>query len=851
MQRSKVVDCISLPPDVKFARITSHTEFSAARERHWLVHGGSLFGSAPFLLLNVRLSFLPSAYTTRPYLCSSWSAQARFPRESTICNEMLLDQGSYRLSPRAPPISASTISIGLTTSISWHVGRRVAAGYQSTHQSTQYLSVAQSVGLSPLFPPPRLDHTMSTPCYIAANPDISGIGVRISIYAQTLLAFGPSIFALRNRFVGKTQEEETITDLAVLELTADLAKANQVLGLAMLLSFFVQAFSPIGLSSYHASIVLSMSWLTNSGAFVYFLLLVQYKNSEKGPKRVKPYFFAWIAYISRLAIKPMEDFQAHIEARITEIEGSESEPSKKKKLPIREYSDHLVVPYVATLHLTLMSAFGIWLWRSPGTFGKMTSASACAVQFAELTILGQPVPFGSTALRKVSLAIYSIFVVGPYNFVVPALLFLSLCRVCTKKVVPTDNPSTPASAGADPKLIDTAAIADNTVPGTPDPKIAAIVADTTSTTTIAVSTATTAITSTPVTLETPPSWAKAFRQALNGLKQGASRVATTRSFPTWVGMGIILVVDLVFIVDIELTLRRNQALQTTGDEKQWGFGQVLAMVLLIMPMVDLFNRMHPFEQIRRYHRDLQSDFRDNALRHAVEHEDEESVRRWLDAGADSNADIDAKDGAEAGFLLHAACRRQSGRSEIVKLLLENRADPDVKDGAGIWLLRTASVDLDVVRILLEYGAWPNVRDSERKTLLHIACSTGQLELVRLLLDNGSSPRTLDREWKTPLHDACSHSEVKRELIEILFEHRASAGETDREERTALHIACSNKGITPDVIQLLLEHGARPDAQDNDGRTPQALAEETHGPSSEIVRTLLRQGVSAMGAEEKV
>lgn len=124
---------------------------------------------------------------------------------------------------------------------------------------------------------------MSSDCRIPANPDISGIGVRISIYVQALLSFIPTLVALLD---GEVSEGE-------LEIMNDLATTNLVLAYAILISCFVQA-STIGLTSYHASIVLSMSWLSNSGAFIYFQLYVQHSwDTVIGPKR--PTFFRVVA----------------------------------------------------------------------------------------------------------------------------------------------------------------------------------------------------------------------------------------------------------------------------------------------------------------------------------------------------------------------------------------------------------------------------------------------------------------------------------------------------------------------------------------------------------------------------
>jgi hypothetical protein len=57
-----------------------------------------------------------------------------------------------------------------------------------------------------------------------------------------------------------------------------------------------------------------------------------------------------------------------------------------------------------------------------------------------------------------------------------------------------------------------------------------------------------------------------------------------------VGLVSLVAINILFIADIELTLRRNKGDQT-GDEATWGFGQVLALLLLIIPLRDAWGAL--------------------------------------------------------------------------------------------------------------------------------------------------------------------------------------------------------------------------------------------------------------------
>ncbi|KAF6763568.1 hypothetical protein DFP72DRAFT_750251, partial [Ephemerocybe angulata] len=117
-------------------------------------------------------------------------------------------------------------------------------------------------------------------------PDIAGVGVRIAIYIQNLLCFIPAFWALAD---GKVTRGE-------LDAAETQATTNLVLAFAILISSIVQA-QTLGLTNYHASIVLNMSWMNNTNAFIYFLLYVQYKSQGSNPRRVPPTWSAWARHI--------------------------------------------------------------------------------------------------------------------------------------------------------------------------------------------------------------------------------------------------------------------------------------------------------------------------------------------------------------------------------------------------------------------------------------------------------------------------------------------------------------------------------------------------------------------------
>jgi hypothetical protein len=96
--------------------------------------------------------------------------------------------------------------------------------------------------------------------------------------------------------------------------------------------------------------------------------------------------------------------------------------------------------------------------------------------------------------------------------------------------------------------------------------------------------------------------------------------------PAYIGLGILLAINLVFIVDIEVT--RNMNIKIQGeDEADWGFGQILAILLLLLPLRDLVEALLE-RRLKHRQRELDDDLRD-----AITKQDFDRVKQAIERGS--------------------------------------------------------------------------------------------------------------------------------------------------------------------------------------------------------------------------
>jgi ankyrin repeat protein len=151
--------------------------------------------------------------------------------------------------------------------------------------------------------------------------------------------------------------------------------------------------------------------------------------------------------------------------------------------------------------------------------------------------------------------------------------------------------------------------------------------------------------------------------------------------------------------------------------------------------------------------------------------------------------------------------------EVVKLLLDHDADPNVNLSNGLTALHNANHEY-IVHLLADKGGKINKKDRNGNTPLMLACYRGDKNVVFAMIESGAYLNEKNNEGITPLMIAAKNNNVK--IIDILIKNLANINLTDKEGNSAFIWASKEKSF--DAIRFLYYKGININHQNNLGNT---------------------------------
>ena len=221
--------------------------------------------------------------------------------------------------------------------------------------------------------------------------------------------------------------------------------------------------------------------------------------------------------------------------------------------------------------------------------------------------------------------------------------------------------------------------------------------------------------------------------------------------------------------------------------------------------------------------------------------------------------------------------------EVVKFLIDNGADVNLKNNGGMTALMSASdVSHELIELLIKSGARVNEVDDNGKSALMYACenhiiSSSDIEVVKFLIDNGANVNLKSNDSETALMNAyirgnkelvellinsgadanlisnlkdnygraklMEASEIRnKEAVELLIKSGVGVNEVDDNGKSALMYACENHIISSsdiEVVKFLIDNGANVNLKSNDSET--ALMNAYIRGNKELVELLINSG----------
>ncbi|KAF5324056.1 hypothetical protein D9611_008343 [Ephemerocybe angulata] len=219
------------------------------------------------------------------------------------------------------------------------------------------------------------------------------------------------------------------------------------------------------------------------------------------------------------------------------------------------------------------------------------------------------------------------------------------------------------------------------------------------------------------------------------------------AFPSILGLAFLLSINLVFIIDIELTLRRNASLREQ-DEFPWGFGQTLAIIPLLMPLRDIAEAL----LARRMQKALNL-----RLESAVKQKQWDAVLAFVARGADPNTDMRGETTA-----IREACFSDTALG-VVRALLDAGADPNIDPGPRRDTNTIRRENKDCLQLLMNYE---NGFLDGASALSGMTVKGYGAGVMLLLAKPGIEVNAADTDGRTPLHVAAAkgHEVILKHLL---------------------------------------------------------------------------------------
>lgn len=143
----------------------------------------------------------------------------------------------------------------------------------------------------------------------------------------------------------------------------------------------------------------------------------------------------------------------------------------------------------------------------------------------------------------------------------------------------------------------------------------------------------------------------------------------------------------------------------------------------------------------------------------------------------------------------------NGQERCVSALLEAGCDPNILTCHCSALHPVSEIgDASLVQLLLEYKADPDLRNQHQETPLHLAVKNSHIPVIHSLLAAGCDINTTDDRSQTPMHLAAELAKI--DIVEMLLKAGLDLTIQDRQGKTALGVAVRADEVI--IVDMLIK-----------------------------------------------
>ncbi|KAK6180744.1 hypothetical protein SNE40_008739 [Patella caerulea] len=144
-----------------------------------------------------------------------------------------------------------------------------------------------------------------------------------------------------------------------------------------------------------------------------------------------------------------------------------------------------------------------------------------------------------------------------------------------------------------------------------------------------------------------------------------------------------------------------------------------------------------------------------------------------------------------------------------------------------------------IKLILDKGGNIHDRDTDKNSILHLACTFGSLETVQFLLTQGLDVHSSGLNGRTPILQCCESQTEPVPKIKLILDKGGNIEDIDKDNDNVLHHACRFGCL--DTVQFLLTQGLDVHSRGFNGWTPILLCCQSQTEPVPKIKLILDKG----------